>query len=479
MTLTDPPAPSDIEAIADPRERLVAAAATVLYDDLFAIVSDGLRPEHVTRTAGRSRRVFYDHFDERSDVLRAVALQYLEPNLGLLAERSADLGAAFDFVEGDLISGARLLVDATFEETLTTKRSTMRIIAWCLGRHDAVIGDAYRSHQRVADDIIGELLERLNTTVGLRFRPPWTGRKMAAAMRALADGLYLRHELDHPAPAGTTAEQSALAGDVDAGDSGSAATAPGQGPPCVPDVGELFTLTALCLLPVATQPAGTPDITVTDHLDSFAKALSAAWREGGDLDQLLDARERVLRALRTTIAAAGPAIDLDAVASTAGLSMRTVVAAFGTLADLAQAAIDESLPALDREVAFDAAAGDISLEDMVRRHLLRIGQWARTEPELARLWLASATGAVAAIDATSAQRFAKRLADPLTMLLRDAHRRASTDPEPHIAATATMATNVMLGRMTALQGFDLDEAAQWLTDMVLRTLRLDRDPAGP
>jgi hypothetical protein len=348
----------------------------------------------------------------------------------------------------------------------------MRIIAWCLGREDPIIGDAYRRHQRMADAVIGDMLERLNAAIGLRFRPPWTGPKMAAAMRALADGLYLRHELDHP-------DRPRTAPAEDAEGPGDGTTETGQAPPCVPDVTELFTLTALCLLPVATQPAGTPDVTVADHLDGFARALTAAWREGGDLDQLLDARERVLRALRTTIAASGPAIDLDAVAATAGLSMRTVVAAFGSLADLAEAAIDESLPALEREVAFDVAAGDIELEDMVRRHLLRIGQWARTEPELAHLWLGSVAGAIAAIDGPKALRFSNRLADPLTGLLDDAHRRLSAGPKPPIAATTTMVTNVMLGRMTATEAFDLDESAQWLTDVVMRTLRLDQGPSGP
>lgn len=466
------PTRDEISAITDPRERLVHAAASVLHDGFFDLVSDGLRPEHVTRVAGRSRRVFYDHFDERGDVLREVALLYLEPGLGHLEERSADLGVAFDLVEGDLISGARLLVDATFEETIGSRRSAMRIIAWCLGRQDPVIGDAYRRHQQVADEIIGDMLERLNAAVGLRFRPPWNGRKMAAAMRALADGLYLRHELDQAtAPSATDGAPDAGAGEPSTGDpiSGEA----GKPPLPVPDVSELFTLTALCLLPVATQPAGTPEVPVADHLDGFAKALSAAWREGVDLDQLLDARERVLQALRTTIATSGPGIDLDAVAATAGLSMRTVVAAFGSLSELAQAALDESLPALGREAAFDVAAGDIELEDMVRRHLLRIGQWATSERELARLWLASATGAIASIDAAKAQEFSRRLADPLTAMLDEAHRRRATESRPPIGATANMATNVMLGRMSALSGFELDESAQWLTDVVLRTLRLD------
>jgi AcrR family transcriptional regulator len=468
--------PSEIETIADPRERLVAAAATVLHDELFAIISDGLRPEHITRTAGRSRRVFYDHFTDRNDVLREVALQYLEPNLGHLAERSADLGVAFDFVEGDLISGARLLVDATFEETLATRRSTMRIIGWCLGREDAVIGDAYRRHQQVADEIIGAMLDRLNATIGLRFRPPWTGPKMAATMRALAEGLYLRHELDHPDRPRVPASDSADGHERGPHVQGNGSPESGRAPADPVDVSELFTLTALCLLPTATQPAGTPDVPVAEHLDGFAKALTAAWREGGDLDQLLDARERVLQALRTTIAASGPGIDLDAVAATAGLSMRTVVAAFGSLAELADAAIDESLPALDREAAFDAAAGDIELEDMVRRHLLRLGQWAHSEPELARLWLASATGAVPAIDAKTAQRFSSRLAAPLTNMLRDAHPLRLGGPSRHTGSTATMATHVMLARMSAIEDFDLDESAQWLTDVVLRTLRLDQNP---
>lgn len=448
------PTLEDIATITDPRERLVAAAANVLHDDFFDLVSDGLRPEHVTRMAGRSRRVFYDHFAERSDVLREVALLYLDPGLGLLEERSADLAVAFDLVEGDLISGARLLVDATFEETLASRRSAMRIMAWCLGRQDPVIGDAYRVHQQGADEIIGDMLERLNAAVGLRFRPPWDGRRMAATMRALADGLYLRHELDHATvqpPTGAADEASA----------------------CVPDVSELFTLTALCLLPVATQPAGTPEVPVAEHLDGFANALSAAWREGVDLDQLLDARERVLQALRATIATSGPGIDLDAVAATAGLSMRTVVAAFGSLSELAQAALDESLPALAREAAFDVAAGDIELEDMVRRHLLRIGQWATSERELARLWLASATGAITTIDAEKAQEFSRRLADPLITMLDEAHRQRGTEPTPPIGATANMVINVMLGRTSALTGFELDESAHWLTDVVLRTLRLD------
>ncbi len=168
----------------------------MLHDELFDVVCDGLRPEELTRVAGRSRRVFYDHFDDRADVLRDRRPDLSRAERGSLADKSGDLGFAFDVVEGDLIEGATLLVDATFDETLASARPAMRMLAWCVGRNDDVIGDAYRHHHAVSDASIGDCSSASTRPSGCASDRPWTGEKASITMRALADGLYLRHQLE-------------------------------------------------------------------------------------------------------------------------------------------------------------------------------------------------------------------------------------------------------------------------------------------
>jgi len=105
------PTPSEVLDIADPAQRLIHAGARLLLDDGFRIIAAGLSPNTVARTAGRTRRTFYDHFETKEAFTRAVLLEYL-----VVAERGAltgDFEQAFAGqildAEGDVVESIRSL----------------------------------------------------------------------------------------------------------------------------------------------------------------------------------------------------------------------------------------------------------------------------------------------------------------------------------------------------------------------------------
>ncbi len=427
---------SELDDITDPRLRLLVAGAEVLIHQGCHMLVAGLSPEAVTTAAGRSRRVFYDHFESKEDFVRAL----LERNLEVSLDDDFGPGTENDITElllsagGNLFASVRALSALTHQRVVESESRAVRLVAVAMGCEDTDLRDSVARYQRNAERAAATLIENIFEFWGLQLRDPWTPEVFARVLLAISEGLYLRSR-----------------GDTEA----------------VPE--ELVLLTMLTLFPSAILPAGAPMVTVEQNLREIADTLSTSWQERADPHELDNAYERVLSAFRAEVEERGVHhVTTGSVATRSGVAPAIVVRTFGDITGLLQAAITENLRDLQSEVEFDLSTDVLAIDEALRRHLLRLCAWVVEHRQMARAVtsMASATpGANPAMDLqrdvidalampaitifeTGVQRgivraelLPRRLANTATQLIISGATNFLCDPTEHVEAIIDLLMN--------------------------------------
>ena len=431
------PTIEQIQQITDPRQRLLAAGARVVLDDGLAALANGVSPDRVTRVAGRSRRIFYDHFATKEDFLGEVVSHYLEPDgfAELARSSSTEIANLVWSTQGDLVASARTLCETSFERGVGSDADRFRALITALSV-SGPMGEMVQHRLDRTEEAIGEFVTTLHEQWGLELRPPWTARRIACAVHALADGLMLR----------------ARAG-VDVAD------------------GELFSLAVLSMLPMATQRSVDARTTVTERLESFNHQLVATWRERTLPEEAPNTRERVVDAFLGALADHGPRdTSVARVSELSGVSEAAIIGAFGSIEGLLSAALQDSTPSLQAEAEFDLTSDAITVEEAVRRHLVRVGTWVVDQPLLANAVMAFGLAGPGGRSTDVALEFLWSLSAPLATILREGRDRGDVRSDAELTDTAIMASEVLLGRGGTMPAFDLDGQVGFLTNLIMRGL---------
>ncbi len=429
------PTSEEIQAIAEPRERLTMAGARAVIDHAFEIFAAGVSPELVTNAAGRSRRVFYDHFDDKEDYLRALFGAVYDTGLHhLVTQASAEeVVALLQLAEGDLFEAVQRMAAVAFEGVLDSDADRMQIIGWAMAKDDPSIESMLRDYYRGVDAATMRIMEALLQAWGLELRSPWTAERVAAVLHAIGEGLYMRAAVD----------------------------------PDLADL-ELFELACLSIIPIVSAPSGTGPADVRQHLDEFAGSVADSWRRQATTPTDQAGYERVVASVRDQLRAGGFAsLTLSAVARRCRLSPTLVERNFPTVAALLRTVVSDSMPTLQSEADFDLADGDISIRDALRRHLHRVGAWVQGNPDLAMAVMACGTSDPRDPERTTlALEVVREFSEPATSILVAGLARGELREDAAIVEIASMTTELMLGRGASMPGFAIETTAAFIESMV-------------
>ena len=195
------PTRDDLTEIADPAERLLQAGARLMVDDGFRILANGLSPELVTGMAGRTRRVFYDHFETKEEYARTVLERYLD--MADPGELTEEFAAAFEDLifeaKGDIIEAVRAISEALFSTTAASTEPVIHAIAWGIAASDPHVRQSVNEYFGAIDDLYDHMVSRALVEWGQKLRPPWTARSLTVAIRALSDGFNVRNRVSDAA----------------------------------------------------------------------------------------------------------------------------------------------------------------------------------------------------------------------------------------------------------------------------------------
>ena len=411
------------------------AGARALADHAYDILAAGVSPELVTTTAGRSRRVFYDHFDDKDDYLRALFAAVYDTTLHRLVTvtPTEDVVGLLRLSEGDLFDAIQRLAALGFEAVLGSEADRLQIIGWAMARDDTQIEAMVRRYYHDVDASTTKIVDALLGGRDLELRAPWTPDRIAAVLHALADGLYMRAGVD----------------------------------PDLADL-DLFELTCLTLIPTLTTAASQEPADIRSHLDEFASTAAEVWRYRTDTPVEERGYERVIAGVLDHLADGGfGSLSLGAIARRCRLPPALVERNFPTVTALLRAVVDQRMPTLQSEVEFDLADPDISGRDALRRHLQRVGAWVQANADLALAVLACG-----ASDPHDTERTAltldmvAELSAPAAAVLTAAVIRGEVRADAPIADIASMTTELMLSRGTTMPGFSVQTTAAFIEAMV-------------
>lgn len=425
----------EIAEIADPAERLVQAGARLLADDGFRILANGLSPDLVTGLAGRTRRVFYDHFETKEEFARAVLATYLD------APEESDLTSEFlvAFEElifearGDIIDAVSAISEALFATTDDAGEDLLHSIAWGVGASDPTVRSSVDRYLTLVDDLYEHLVDRALVEWGQKLRAPWTSRDLSRVIRALSDGFQARNRVQ-PRSVG-------------------------------PD---FFATCILAVIAPLMQRADEADRPFGEELRGLSRQNAAQWRERNDPALIANTRQRVLDSVVPALRQGGPAgVSMDSIARWADVSLGSLTQAFASSDEVVCTAIVDALPSFDREIDFDLGTDTMSTRKVLHRHLLRLAQWTTDQPELAHAALTLPMLRPAAHPDEPPARLLTTMARPATRILEvaDAERELAR-PAADVHQLALMITQSVLSRSVRPQGNDHTLVA-FLADVAL------------
>lgn len=432
--MPDVPMRDDLADIADPADRLVQAGARLLVDDGFRVLANGLSPELVTGLAGRTRRVFYDHFETKEDYARAVLSAYLDvPEHG---ELTVEFSQAFEELifeaRGDIIDAVSAISDALFSTTAESTEPLLHAVAWGIGSSDAEVRKSISGYFDTIDTLYEHMVSRALVEWGQKLRPPWTPRTLTVVIRALSDGFNIRNRVSDHA--------------VDA---------------------EFFALCILAFVAPTMQPADEAERPFGDELRGLSRQNAAQWRERHDSASIANTRQRVLDSVVPALRQAGPdGVTLDSIALWADVGIGSLKTVFASSDEVICSAIVDALPAFDREIDFDLGTDTMGIRKVLQRHLLRLTQWTTDEPELAH---AALTLPLLRLDRHPDEppaRLLNTLARPATRILEAAEERHDSLASGDVHQLAVMLTHAVLSRTIRPQGSD-HTLVSWLADIAL------------
>lgn len=438
----------EIAAITDPRDRLAMAGARALMDHAFEILSAGVSPDLVTSVAGRTRRVFYDHFPDKESFLREVFADVYDTGLHRMVvdASSEDIAALLQLTQGDLFDAIQRLAALAFGGVLESDADRMQILGWAMAQDDPAIRDMLTGYYHGVDASAIRVIEEVTEAWGLEFRAPWTAARLACVLHAVGEGIYMRASID----------------------------------PELADL-ELFELTCLSLMPVASAPAGQSGGDVRRHLDDFALELAESWRRHVAVANEDASYERLAAGFRDELRAGGfGALSLTSVARRCRISPALIERNFPSITSLLQSVVTDSLPSLQSEADFDLADGDISVREALGRHLRRLGTWVTGNPDLGTAILACGSS-----NPQDSERVLltlqviRELSAPAVSILVAGIARGEIREDAMVVELASMTTEIVLGRGSAMPDFSIDPTVEFVQEVVFDGAGVATPPPQP
>lgn len=424
-----------VAELADPAERLVQAGARLLVDDGFRVLAGGLSPEVVTAMAGRTRRVFYDHFETKEDYARAVLGAYVEVAAEIdLAD--AFLGAFEELIfeaKGDIIDAVSSISNALFASPVESDEALVHSIAWGLGTTDSQVRATVRNYFEGVDDFYDQVVSRALVEWGQKLRPPWTARDLSIVIGALANGFNIRNRIQ--------------SGTVDA---------------------DFFASCVLAVIAPIMQPADEAERPFGEELRGISRQNAAQWRERHDPALIANTRQRVLDSVVPALREVGPdGIALETIARWADVGITSLRTVFANSDEVVCTAVVDALPAFDREIDFDLGTDTMTIRKVLHRHLLRLAQWTTDQPELAHAALTLPLLRADRHPDEPPARLLATLARPATRILEAAEdQQTGTSSAGEAHQLALMLTHAVLSRSVRPQGSD-HTLVTWLADLAL------------
>jgi AcrR family transcriptional regulator len=434
--MPDVPTADEIIAIADPRERLLAAGARLLVDDGFRVIAAGLSPERVAALARRSRRTFYEHFETKEDFLRALLASHIANSDQVLApDRLAEdvLTMLVTDPSGSMLDTVDHLVRRMFVDNMTSDAGCIHTIAWAAAGSDPATHASHQAHMDAVDALWERNVSLTLDTWGLALRPPWTPVLFGQVLIALSDGYYLRTRIEDGA-----------------------------------DHSDDYSLALSTLMASAMQRLDEPPEQLEDRLASLRRAAAIGVSERQDPVAAVTARRRLLDALEEALHEQTlPQLTLGDVADRAGVGIATVRATFPDLTAVLTDLVADRLPPLDREIDFDRRTTTMDTAALLRRHLARLHAWSAANPGIARAISSAVTESAGA-----GQPLLLSVIEPAAALLRHARAEREFEVRVPIEPLATVLTFGALGA-TLIPGSPTD--VDWLVDLVVHGLMCPRD----
>ncbi len=310
-----------IADISEPTERLIRSGVVALIRSGRAVLESGLSPELVSRTAGRSRRSYYDHFRGKADFTDRL----IDDLLGVGGATPARIDVAEHLIDtntGDLAHTMYLMATPPRIGNRERIDRIGRQIVTALAATDPYaqnrITDFYERDRLVYEPLIVQLFE----SWGLEFREPWDHNLAAVMFRIVVDGTAMRAAVDDSV-----------------------------------DGHELLLLILQTVLPSISKLAdSTDDDSVSDLIRSISDQARYHLRERRDPALVVDSRTAIHDAALREIAARGFAMTtLYNVAEAAQLSVRTVRRSVGELDDIVCDILNGYIAGLDNAAELDLA----------------------------------------------------------------------------------------------------------------------------
>lgn len=426
--MPDVPTTDQIAAIADPRERLLAAGARMLVDDGFRIIAAGLSPERIAALAGRSRRTFYEHFETKEAYLRALLAAHVANSDQVLAqERLAEDVLSMLVIDSGatMLDTVSELVRRQFFEHMASDAGCIHTIAWSVAHSDAATHADHQVHLAEVDRLWERNVVLALETWGLTMRPPWTPALFGQVLVAMSDGYYARTRIEDGA-----------------------------------DHADDYSLALTTLMASALQRLDEPPEELDDRLASLRRAAAIGIKERQDPAATVTARRRLLDALEAALAEQSlPQLTLADVADRAGVGLGTVRASFPDLIAVLVELVAERLPPLDREIDFDRRTTQMDTPALLRRHLARLHTWSASNPGIARAIASAVTE-----PASAGQPLLQSVIEPASSLLRRARAERELEVSEPIDSLAAVLSLTALGA-TIIPGSPAD--VDWLVDVVM------------
>ncbi|NNE74307.1 MAG: TetR/AcrR family transcriptional regulator [Acidimicrobiales bacterium] len=331
-----------LDASGEARERLLLAGYLLIAEQGHQVLEAGLTPDTISRTAGRSRRSFYDHFESKGDYLDALFERFVaqDPAVHLSHAMLEIVETLMTEAEGDMVRALATL-GSTYESAGTASPSRhLQLVAASMStaseEHRHMLAEAYQ----VGSDLYMRVYDRLLTDWGFRLRDPWTTESLALMLRALGDGLALRRRIDPES--------------VDP---------------------NAFRNTLLTLFPTLVEFADRPATTVVEAVEAIAVEAQTRWSERRNPASVVNAREQVNKALRELLGRVGyRTINLDMLAMHSQVSQQTILRSMGGVDEVLCGLFSDYVTGLESLLEIDIENSAVDPALVLDRHLDRLGQ---------------------------------------------------------------------------------------------------------
>ncbi len=342
-----------IAALRDPTERLLRSGVLALIHAGRAVLENGLSPEVITRTAGRSRRSYYDHFRGKAQFTE----QLYDELLGIGGPTRARIDVA-DFLlslnQGDLADTLFLMAKAPTIGNVERVNRIARQIVTALGANDPYardrIRDFYARDRLVYEPVIASLID----SWGIELREPWTVERATLVFRIVIDGMAMRSLVDD---------------DLEETD--------------------MVFLVLKTLLPGIGRLRHSAD---TNSVDDLVQELSDTarkyMREREDPSVVLDARSAVQAATLEELAKRGfSKTTLEGIERTSGISQTTIRRSMGEVVEICCEMLDGLVAGLESAVEIELS-GPLAADPraMIDRHLDRTAELFLSRRPLIEAW---------------------------------------------------------------------------------------------